>query len=354
MTERLPTSDANDSPGAARSARRPTIYDIAELAGVNPSTVSRALHTPGRVSATTEARVHEAARTLQYRVNPVARALQTGRTRTLGLLVADITNPVFFDITRGAERAAATHDYTLVLAESQESGDRELAAADRIIRSVDGIVLASTRLTDERIGELAGRVPVVVLNREARGVDAIVADLDPGIDQAVSHLAQLGHRQITYLAGPQHSWMSRAREVALLSATRIRGIDLHVTAPNEPTQLGGAEALASLMATGVTAVVAYNDLMAIGVLQAASDTGVPIPGRLSVIGFDNIFGSDFTSPALTTIRTPLDRMGQLAVGRILDRVGGSVNVAEQGPLETDLVVRGSTGHADDTARLTSR
>lgn len=333
----------------ASAARRATIYDIAELAGVSPSTVSRALSTPGRISAKTEARIREAARTLQFRVNPMARALQTGRTRTLGVLVADITNPVFFNVARGAERAAAEQDYTLVLAESQESGEREIEAADRIVRSVDGIILVSTRLDDARIRELSDRVPLVVLNREVEGVDSIVPDVEAGIDQAVAHLALLGHRQITYLAGPPQSWMSRAREAALRSATVARGLDMRVLSPAEPTRAGGASALPALMAAGDTAVVAYNDLMAIGLLGAAQEASWSVPEQLSVVGFDDIFGADFTSPALTTIRTPLDRMGEIAVARILDRLAGAApsEAREIGPLETNLVIRRSTARVFD-------
>jgi LacI family transcriptional regulator len=123
-----------------------TIYDVAELAGVSPSTVSRALSKPGRISARTEARIRMAAQQLSFRINPMARALHTGRTNTLALVVADITNPVIFDIVRGAEHAASVEGYTLVIAESQESSDAEASSVQRLLPSVDGIILATSRL----------------------------------------------------------------------------------------------------------------------------------------------------------------------------------------------------------------
>jgi LacI family transcriptional regulator, galactose operon repressor len=342
------TSDVQPNAAGAASPgqdRRPTIYDVARLAEVNPSTVSRALSNPGRVSAKTEKRVLEAARTLNFQVNPAARALQTGRTSNIGLLVADITNPVFFNLARGAERAAAQRGYTLVIAESQESGSREGEAAERMLRAVDGIVLVSSRLSDEEILSLSRRTPVVVLNRVVEGVPGTVPDIATGIDQAVAHLASLGHRRVAHLPGPERSWMTAARRAALHESAGRRGMDVHVLAARDPTRAGGAASLPSLLASGDTAVMTYNDLMAIGLLAACGEAGIHVPRRLSIIGFDDIFGSDFTSPTLTTIRTPLDRMGENAVLNILDRLAGTAEPEPAGELETQLVIRRSTGPA---------
>jgi len=323
---------------------RATIYDVARLAGVNPSTVSRALSTPGRISAATESRIHAAADELHFTVNPIARALHTGRTMTLGLLVADITNPVFFNFVRGAERAAADSGYVLVVAESQESGRREAEAAERLIPSVDGLVLVTTRMSDAQILDLAGRKPLIVVNRELDGVVSVVPELAPGIDQAVAHLADLGHRSIAFLAGPSESWMSGARWRLLEDSARRRGVEVQQIGPGVPTLEGGRAALPQILASKVTAVAAYNDLMAIGLLLAAQDAGLALPDRLSILGFDDIFGADFTSPALTTVRTPLDRMGESAVNRILAAVAGEPPRPAPGPdpMPTELVLRRST------------
>src|SRR6478609_4383204 len=138
-----------------------TIYDVAKATGVSPSTVSRALNKPGRLKEATERRIRDAAEQLGYRINPMARALPTGKTGTIALLVSDITNPVYFDVVRGAERVASENGLTLVFAESQESPELELATAQRLQTSVDGLFLVASRLDDERIVELAAAKPLV-------------------------------------------------------------------------------------------------------------------------------------------------------------------------------------------------
>jgi LacI family transcriptional regulator len=331
----------------ARQAYRfaTTIYDVARVAGVNPSTVSRALSMPGRLHPETEKRVHAAAKELNYRLNPMARALPTGRTFTLGLLLADITNPMFFEVVRGAEREAAAHGFTLIIAESQESSQREVETAFRLLPSIDGLILVSTRLNDEQILDLSERKPLVVINRRVTGVPSVVPDLTGGIDEAVAHLASLGHASIAFLSGPKGSWMSFARWTILKDRAAMRGLRLCSIGPGAPTLLGGSSALAKVVAADVTAVVAYNDLMAIGLLRAAQAGGLDVPSRLSIIGFDDIFGSDFTSPPLTTVRTPLGLLGANAVRRVL---GDMAHVTlprpagEGEPLVTELLIRGST------------
>ena len=345
--EQSETRDAEPAGGQRRTKSAPTIYDIARVAGVNPSTVSRALSQPGRINIKTEQRILSAAKELNYRINPMARALPTGRTSTLGLVVADITNPMFFNAARGAERAAAERGYILVLVESQESGEREAEAAYRVLPSVDALILVTTRLADEKLHELAERKPVVVLNREVDGINSLVPDLDQGIDQALDHLASLGHTSLAFLSGPQTSWMSGARSSRLLAKAPARGMTIVEIPSDGPTVEGGRGALPRVRASGVTAVVAYNDLMAIGLLRAATEAGIRIPEDLSIVGFDDIFGSDFTSPPLTTIRTPLDLVGELAVHRALDLVdsGKEDGSSPEPPIVTELVVRGSTGPA---------
>lgn len=331
----------------------PTIYDVAKLVGVNPSTVSRALSQPGRISIKTQERIHAAAKELNYHLNPMARALPTGRTNTLGLLLADITNPMIFGIVRGAEQAASSQGYTLVLAESQESGEREATMAERIQPSVDGLILGTTRLSDEQIQRLAEHKPLVLINRDVEGVASVLPDINPGIDQALAHLVELGHKFVAYLSGPANSWMSSTRWESLLDKAPRHGMHIVEIGPGMPTLDGGREALSRVVASGATAVIAYNDLMAIGLLQAAAEQRIAVPESLSIIGFDDIFGSDFTSPPLTTIRTPLGVAGERAVRLALKLIGAPNGAADDGapaddaPLATELVIRGSVGRADN-------
>jgi LacI family transcriptional regulator len=323
-----------------------TIYDIAKLAGVNPSTVSRALTTPGRINSQTEAKIKKAAADLNYRVNPIARALPTGRTKMLALVVADITNPVFFKAIRGAESVASQHGYTLVIAESQESSSNEAKVTQQILPSVDGIVMVTSRLSDKEIQELNKEKPVSLMNRVVKNVNDVVPRIEPGIKEAISHLNSLGHEHIAYLSGPVNSWMSSERWRLLMKNAMRAGMTIVEIGPNQPTLEGGANAFERVKASGATAVVAYNDLVAIGLMRECQKNGLKIPANLSIIGFDNIFGSDFTSPALTTIEMNLDRVGAEAVTATLtalEVIDGDSN--DVGDHDTNLVVRNSTEKA---------
>ncbi len=322
-----------------------TIYDIAKLAGVNPSTVSRALTTPGRISAKTEAKIRAAAEELNYRVNPFARALPTGRTKLIAFTIADITNPVFFDLVRGAEQVAGEAGYTLVLAESQESSTQEASTLARILPMVDGVVMGTTRLSDEEIQQLNHEKPVVLANRVVDGVADVVPNIEPGLHDAVAHLAQFGHRHIAYLSGPTTSWMNTRRWQIVMQSALALGLTVVEIGPNAPTLATGTESLDRIRAAGVTAVITYNDLMAIGLLRRAAEAKIPVPKELSIIGFDNSFGSDFTTPQLTTVHQPLSEVGARAVAVMLDILEDRPKSPDQAEIITKLLVRGSTTRA---------
>ena len=319
----------------------PTIYDVAQAAGVSPSTVSRALSTPGRISAKTEARIRQAAEKLGYQANPMARAVITGKTGTLALILSDITNPVYFDLIRGAEQVAAAGERTLVLAETQESAETEEATAHRLRVSVDGLVLVASRLADDKIRTLADSKPVVIVNRVVEGVPSIVPDVAAGLEAALDHLHELGHRKIGYLAGPAASWMNGLRGSTMAAQSAARMMTLIELSSSAPTLAGGRGSLDQVLASGVTAVIAYNDLMAMGLLSACHAKGVEVPGRLSIIGFDDIFGADLVTPALTTVRSPLGAVGARAIGMLID--GGAPLADDTDPLVTTFVPRESSG-----------
>jgi len=322
-----------------------TIYDVAELAGVSPSTVSRALSKPGRIAASTEAKIRAAADQLRFRVNPMARGLYTGRSQTLALLVADITNPVIFGIVRGAEQAASEAGYTLVIAESQESGEAEGEVLRRLVPSVDGIILATTRLSVETMHELVGDKPTVLINRDVPSIPAILPDVEKGVSELVEHLDGLGHTSIAYLAGPAASWISDRRWERLLEHTEKRGIAAVEIGPNSPTIAGGRAAVRRVRASRATAVVAFNDLLAIGLMQQLADDGVGVPAEISVSGFDDIFGSELIVPALTTVRSQLESAGARAARLLISIVDDQEPDDARHLLETELIVRASTGPA---------
>ncbi|WP_247046291.1 LacI family DNA-binding transcriptional regulator [Arthrobacter rhizosphaerae] len=344
-------ADTTDKSSASTVRKAPaTIYDVARQTGVNASTVSRALNKPGRVNARTEQRIREAAEALNYRTNPMARALPTGLTDTVGLVMSDITNPVYFDLVRGAGRVCAAEGYTLVLAESQESPDLEAQSARRLLSSVDGLVLVGTRLRESDIRGFAEIKPVLIVNRLVLGIPSVVPDVVPGIRHALEHLSDLGHRSVAYLSGPSNSWMNELRCEIIFDEALKRGMSVVEIGPGLlPTVEGGHSGLRRVRAAGVTAVVAYNDLMAIGLLTACQEANVSVPDELNIVGFDDIFGSSFTSPPMTTIRTPVGIAGEDAIRRIIEIVRGHKEPPTV-ELATSLVLRGSTGRISQNQR----
>ena len=322
-----------------------TIYDVARHAGVSPSTVSRALNKPGRINKNTEKRIRDAASELGYRLNPMARALHTGRTGTLALMVSDITNPVYFDLIRGAERVAAGEGSTMILAESQESPELERASVEKLQPAVDGVVLVGSRLSDDDIRDLAGVKPLILVNRAVAGIPAVIPDIEPGVTELLDHLQSLGHRSIGYLSGPNASWINQLRWSTLFERAVERGLSIVELGPSAPTREGGEAMLPRVRAAAVTAVVAYNDLMAMGLLRACRDAGIRVPEELSIVGFDDIFGADLTSPALTTVRSPMRELGEQAVRNLLAEVGGAP-LDSTLTLTTQLIVRESTALQD--------
>jgi LacI family transcriptional regulator len=332
-----------NQPRRRRVGQAPTIYDVARECGVAPSTVSRAFSRPGRVNAETAERVRAVAARMGYRTNPPARALSTGRSSMVALVIPDVTNPVYFDITRGAEDAAAEAGYTLLLADFQETGQLERKAIDRAVPAVEGLVLGGPRISDSAIRMAAKQRPTVILNRAVTGLPSVVIDNPRGMRRAAEHLGELGHAAITYLAGPEASWADGMRWRSLREAALELDLRVRRIGPYPPTVAGGLAAVDDVFRQPTTAVVAYNDLMAIGLMHGLQRARVPVPGQVSVVGFDNIFGSDFCTPALTTVDAPLRALGAAGVRRLLAQLGGA-RPRHRPPevLPVRLVVRSST------------
>jgi DNA-binding LacI/PurR family transcriptional regulator len=332
------------------SMPRTTIYDVAHAAGVATSTVSRAFSTPGRVGHATRERILKAADELGYRPNPHARALLSGRTHTIAMVVSDITNPHYFELIRGAEMRAKASEYTLVLVNAEESPRIEYEQIQRLARSVDGFLLAASRLPDENLVELATAYPTVLLNREQAGISSVVLDHREGCRQMVEHLASLGHRSLVYLAGPRNSWMAANRWAALRDGAAGVGIDAHRLGPFTPTVVHGGAAADAALRSDATAIVAHNDLLAIGVMRRLTQRGIAVPEDVSVLGFDNIFAADLCTPGLTTLGGAHADVGRAAVEMLLEatRPGGArETTTSQALLPAELVLRTSTGPPSD-------
>lgn len=349
---------ADPSSGRKRGGDRPTIYDVAIACGVAPSTVSRAFSRPGRVNAETAERIRQVANEMGYRTNPLARALPTGRTSLLAVIVADVTNPFFFEILRGAEETATEAGYTLLVADVHESVEAERQALDRTLPMVEGLVLATSRMSDSSIRVAAKQCPTVVLNRSMSDIPSVATDNARGMKRAIEHLASLGHTTITYLAGPDASWANGVRWQAMREAAHELGLRARRLGPFSPTQAGGLAAARALADAPSTAAIAYNDLMAIGLMRGLVNLGIRIPEDVSVVGFDNIFGADFCTPQLTTVAAPLRQLGAVAVRMVLEELRTPVRGARQLPktplktalLPANLVERMSTGPAHPARR----
>ncbi|HSN43234.1 MAG TPA: LacI family DNA-binding transcriptional regulator, partial [Propionibacteriaceae bacterium] len=306
-------------------------------------TVSRTFARPGRVNAVTAARVRAVADELGYRANPIARALSTSKTRMVALMVSDVANPFYSELIHGAQLAAGEEGYLVLLADAQESSTLERTAIERLIPVVDGILIASPRMSDSGLRTIAKQIPLIVLNRELTDVPCVVTDNAAGMRAAVEHLHDLGHTSITYVAGPEASWADGARWRALRDVSAELGVHAHRIGPFPPTFQGGLDCEAELLAHPITAAICYNDLIAIGVMAALRRAGLRVPSDVSVIGFDDILTARLVSPPLTTVAAPMRYMGATSVRNLVALARGAHSRSGRAwVLPVRLKVRGST------------
>ncbi len=334
----------------APDGERPvTIYDVARAAGVAPSAVSRALARPGRVSVATVARVREVAQQLGYQRSPaLPEALQ--QSQLLAMVVSDIRNPVFTDLVRGADTAAEAAGYTLMVFDSRESIVRE-RAFERYLTAVDGVVLTSPRLPASGIRMLAKQRPVVVLNRLVGDLPCVLTDGAAGARRAVEHLHDLGHTEVTYIAGPAASWADGMRWRGVQQSAVDLGVRTSRISPALPTVEGGFRAAERWAANPTTAVIAFNDVMAIGFIVGLRGLGLEVPREVSVVGFDNSQLGTLTTPPLTSVASPLRDQGATATNTLIAILTGRPVSADPVLLPTRLMPRESTGRSPGATRL---
>jgi LacI family transcriptional regulator len=330
-----------------------TLRDVARRVGVHPSTVSRALNPETRdmISAEIATRVTEAARALGYHPNSIAYSLKTNRSRIIGLLIPDITNPVFPPIIRGIEDAFAAAGYIAILANTDNDADRARTVLQNMLgRRVDGLIMATARRRDPEVERcLAEDIPVVLLNRTVdRGaVSSVVTDDALGIQLAVAHIVQLGHTRIAHLGGPLSLSTGFARHQGFLKALKKAGLRADprlVFACSGFTEAEGRRGFLELWARnrGFTAVVTANDLLALGCYDALLELGLRVPDDIAVTGFNDMPFVDKLRPPLTTVRIPHYQMGEQAARALLARLRDRGAPAEQIRFKPELVVRGST------------
>ena len=310
-----------------------TIRDVAHACGVHVSTVSRTFSAPQMVNAETRTRVLATAERLGYRPNRAARSLTTGRTGNLGLIVADLANPFFPPLIKAAQAAARAQDYHLFVADTDEDPAKEEELVHAFSKQVDGVVLCSPRSSSKALEKLVETIPSVLVNRRLRGVATVVMDVARGARTAMDHLAGLGHRRVALVSGPSGSWTSGEIRKAVAD---VPGLDTVVIGPNAPTEEGGLSVAAQVAEAGVTGVLAYNDLVAIGLIEGLEALGVGVPGDVSVIGVDDSITGRLYRPKLTTVAMPTADAGRMAVDLLITSMSAATL------LETHLVVRETT------------
>ncbi len=324
------------------------------MAEVHPGTVSRALNEQTRalVNPETAERVLRAAERLGYRPNPIARGLKTNRSFTVGVVIPDLTNPLFPPIVRGIEDRLTEAGYTALIVNTDNDADRERTqiAAMRA-RQVDGFIAATARLDHELLAEAgAGGTPLVLVNRsfEDGSVPAVTVDDREGIRLAVEHVAALGHRRIGHLAGPQNVSTGHRRYLGFLEAMRTAGLEVpagYVSFTAALTESEGTRASAELLnlQPRVTAVVAGNDRLAIGCYDTLAAHGLSCPEDVSIVGFNDMPFVDRLRPPLTTVRVPQREIGTVAADLLLQQLSDPSQPAREILLEPALVIRASTG-----------
>jgi LacI family transcriptional regulator len=338
---------------AARGRASVTIRDVARRADVHPGTVSRALNESTRalVNPETAERVLRAAEELGYRPNRIARGLKTSRSHTIGVLIPDITNPLFPPILRGIEDRLDEAGYTSLIVNTDNDAERERIYLEAMRgRQVDGFISGTARLDRTLVAELAGAAtPLVLVNRslEDGSVPAVTVDDRRGIALAVEHVVGLGHERIGHVAGPQNLSTGHRRHLGFIEAMRAAGLE----APAERIRFGdffteeaGARACAVLLeaAPELTAIVAGNDLMAMGCYDVIEASGLRCPDEVSIVGFNDMPFVDKLRPPLTTVRIPQREIGQVAADLLLERLTDAGAPAQEILLEPTLRVRGST------------
>lgn len=333
---------------------RPTLADVAALAGVSPATVSRALTHGDKVRSDTRRRILHAVDTLRYRPNRAARGLSTGRSGALGMLVPDISNPFFAELIRSAQTAAQALERVLLVADTAQSEEQELDLLESLAGQVDGVIVCAPGVGSGRLGPGMAGVPMVFVNRRADGIAAVLIDQGAIVRQSVGHLESLGHRRITFLAGPESTWSAQRRLEAVRALGDVDGLALDVLGPFAPSFEGGAAAAEPLCASGATGVVAFNDVMALGLMSRLAAMGVVVPDEMSVVGSDDVPLARMWTPALTTVSAPTRSAGGSAVELVSELIerGQADSAARAGSapvrrieLEGELVVRGSTATA---------
>lgn len=337
----------------------PTLRDVAARAGVHPATASRALNPelPGRIGAETTRRVEKAARDLGYRPDPTARGLRTRRSGVVGVIVPDLINPVLPPIVRGIEETLWQEGLACLLADTDNRPEREDAFVEEMqARRCEGLVIATATRTSAAVARLAAAdVPTVLVTRETddRSMPFVGGDDAEGVAATVDHLSTLGHEEIAYLAGPPDLATTVRRKAAFLAAMERHrpGLEPLVVHGTGFTTPAGRKATVEVLHSDrpVTAILAGNDMMALGVYESLAEAGLRCPEDISVAGHNDMPFMAQINPPLTTVSIPQYQVGVEAARMLLAVRAGTRPDPYRRLLPTTLVVRGSTAPPPETS-----
>jgi LacI family transcriptional regulator len=328
---------------------RATMADVARDSGVSLMTVSRVINDKADVSEETRQRVLEVIDRLGYRPSGIARSLATRRTGTVGLVVPDISNPFFSDVARGVTTEAYREDYNVFLCSSEENGQRELDLLHSLEeKRIDGLILCSSRLNDDVLAAVLARFPSAVLINRRSGnpqVGTVLADDESGARLLMAHLLSNGRRRIGFLAGPPLSHSGSARLRGYQAALAVAGLPCEdaLVQPCTPMVSGGHAAALALLAAQpqISALFCYNDLVAVGALQACVRLGRRVPDDVAVTGFDDIPLAALMTPPLTTCCVPRYELGVRATQMLLTQIDGRPGECCEAVIPVELILRAS-------------
>jgi LacI family transcriptional regulator len=330
------------------------IKDIAAMAGVSTATVSHVINNTRFVSDEVKRKVLAAIESQGYTPNIHARNLASGQSRTLGLIISDITNPFFPDLVKSIQEKAQEQGYEVLVFNTNYDPQRDVSCVQRLLEmQVRGVMVMTSELDVSVIERLSSRkVAVVFLDIGKAGphTSNIRVRYEKGIQQAVEHLLNLGHRQIAFISGPAHIKSAQIRRMAFLKVMKKYRSSLHtepVIHDGDFKLESGQRAVRELLALKhrPTAILAANDMMAMGALRELKRAGLEVPADVSVIGCDNNWVTTLTDPELTTIVIPRAEIGQAAVALVLDTISADDRLGCEIKIRTQLIVRKSTGIA---------
>ncbi len=324
-----------------------SIKDVAALAGVSTATVSHVLNDTRRVRPETRRRVLSVVKNLGYAPNLVARRLAGGPSQLLGVVVSDLRNPFFPEITTAFQDQAMLHEMDSLVIHTNYERHRTLVAVRRLIGlQVPGVAILTSQIEPSIIELLKQKGVCAVyldLGRVESRISNIAVDYEKGIDEALKYLHRLGHRRIGFIGGPPALHSARRRKAAFLAQTRANPeLETRVVDADFTVQ-GGYFACSKLVGEWVpTAVLAANDLMAIGTIHWCWDRGLRVPHDLSVVGFDDITFAEYTQPSLTTVHVPRSSIGEMAFESVWSMLSDPASQGFQKSVATRLIERGST------------